>query len=1061
MTNQTTIKPAIGRELSAIDLADALKLPRPTDQQRAVIEAPLEPALVVAGAGSGKTETMANRVLWLLANGHVRAHEVLGLTFTRKAAGELGSRIRRRIEQLASAGLAPEFDPFEAPFAATYNSFANSIYRDHAALIGRDSDGTVLSEASAWQLARSVVLDSRIDRLAQLDKSVDQVTKAVVGLSTAIAEHQVDRAELAEFAAGFLEVERLPLDKRGAKYEDRMSRVREVASLEVLAELAGEFAAAKRKRGLLEYSDQVTFALEIANGFPQVAVELRSRYSVVLLDEYQDTSVVQTRLLAALFAGHPVMAVGDPHQSIYGWRGASAGNLEGFGAAFGAARTFSLSTSWRNGRQILAAANTLVEPLAASSAVPVEPLAPGPAATDRPVGMQFCETLVEEAAHVAEWFASKLASGRAKPSAALLLRTRKTLPYFVQAFREKGVPFHVLGVGGLLQEPEIADLVSALTVVHDPDAGSELIRLLAGSRWRIGPRDLHALKSLAAWLRDRDHAMRPLDDEVRERMRASIAPDEDGSILDALDFVSTVSEDSPLLERFSPQARERLRDAGRCLARLRARSGLDLVDFVSFVQQELLLDIEVIANESRVGGLANLDAFFDAIESYLAIADVATLGGFLSWLRETSRRDDLSPRPEEPEPGSVQVLTIHGAKGLEWDLVAVSRLVADELPAKPLEGTWGWLAFGQLPHELRGDRDELPVLDWRSAQNRKEFVSAVNEYKDATAQRYLLEERRLAYVAVTRARHELLLTGSFWGTQSVQRRPSGFLTELARAGIVPEPPAQSEHDENPLGDLLTHFEWPLDPLGSRRSRVEAAAEAVRSAAAVETGPWHDEIDLLLAERERRLGGPAPLALPARVAASRFKDFVADPGGVAGMLRRPMPERPHRATRLGTLFHSWVEQRYRIPGSLELVDSVAVESDEGEAILDESRFEQLVANFENSPWASMRPVDVEREIHFVLDGHVFVCKIDAVYERGDRFEIVDWKTGQAPANETELAERRLQLALYRLAYAKHRNIALDRIDAMFYFVADDRVVRPARLETEAELVRLWRSAVNAQ
>ena len=117
-----------GHGTSANDIADALGRPRPTEQQRAVIEAPLEPSLVVAGAGSGKTETMANRVLWLLANQRVGPSEILGLTFTRKAAGELAARIRERIAQLAAVGLLGEgYDPFETPTVATYNSYANTI----------------------------------------------------------------------------------------------------------------------------------------------------------------------------------------------------------------------------------------------------------------------------------------------------------------------------------------------------------------------------------------------------------------------------------------------------------------------------------------------------------------------------------------------------------------------------------------------------------------------------------------------------------------------------------------------------------------------------------------------------------------------------------------------------------------------------------------------------------------------------------------------------------------------------------------------------------------------
>ena len=135
-------------QLSAVEIAERLKKHRPTEEQIAVIEAPLEPALVVAGAGSGKTETMAARALWLVANGYVRPAEILGLTFTRKAAGELAERMRTRIAELRAAGLVAEPDPdaaedlgaelLDAPRVATYNSFASTLFRDHAELCRGD-----------------------------------------------------------------------------------------------------------------------------------------------------------------------------------------------------------------------------------------------------------------------------------------------------------------------------------------------------------------------------------------------------------------------------------------------------------------------------------------------------------------------------------------------------------------------------------------------------------------------------------------------------------------------------------------------------------------------------------------------------------------------------------------------------------------------------------------------------------------------------------------------------------------------------------------------------------
>ena len=1051
--------------MSAIEIAVALDQPKPTQQQQAVIEAPLAPALVVAGAGSGKTETMANRVLWLLANELVRPSQILGLTFTRKAAGELAGRVRERIASLAGVGLLGEsYDPFDAPTVATYNSFANTLYRDNAAVLGRESDGAVLGEGAAWQLARTTVARSSHPGLADLDSDLEAIVSAVLTLSRAVGENVANGSAIADFARRFRQIADLPSGSTRGDFEPIAKLASTVGALETLVDLAREYASAKTRRGYVEYSDQVALALEILARDPRIVASQRDAFRVVLLDEYQDTSVVQTRMLARLFAGHPVMAVGDPNQSIYGWRGASASNLDDFAETFApgaAASEFALSTSWRNGIKILAAANELVVPLTATARVRVESLVPSPAASSRSVDTIFAETVVDEAQAVARWLKEALARPRADgtaSTAAILFRARKTQRHFLAALRDQAVRYHVLGIGGLMSEPEIADLVCALTVVNDPSAGLELLRLLAGSRWRIGVQDLFALNRLSSWLRDRDYAQRRYDDDVASTLRASVAEGEGGSIVDALDFIGTAKPGHSALELFSPVGLERLKDAAHTFAKLRSRVGLDLPDFAAFVLQELRLDIEVLANDRRTNATPAIEAFYDAIDSYFSLDDEATLGGFLAWLREAERREDLSPRPEDPQPGTVQILTIHGAKGLEWDNVVVPRLVENELPGTPASGGYlGWLGFGQLPWEFRGDAAELPVFHWQTATTRKEVDTELADFKARVRVHLETEERRLAYVAVTRARHGLLLSGSFWATQSQPRQPSRFLRELEAAEIISALPDASSNDVNPLGDELEIITWPFDPLGGRRSAVEAAAEAVRSATPSLTGPSRHELELLLEERRRRLAPDSLVALPVRVPASRFKDFVSAPATVAAELRRPMPERPYRATQLGTLFHSWVEDRYGSGGDSEELDALPTQLD-GEDLVDAEKLAELKATFERSPWADRKPVAVELEIHLPFDRQVVICKIDAVYESEGRYEIVDWKTGRAPRDERDLEEKQLQLALYRLAYAKFTGIDPGLIDAVFYFVGHDRVIRPEHIFTEDELLARWREVV---
>jgi DNA helicase-2/ATP-dependent DNA helicase PcrA len=232
---------------------------------------------------------------------------------------------------------------------------------------------------------------------------------------------------------------------------------------------------------------------------------------------------------------------------------------------------------------------------------------------------------------------------------------------------------------------------------------------------------------------------------------------------------------------------------------------------------------------------------------------------------------------------------------------------------------------------------------------------------------------------------------------------------------------------------------------------------VRAAVPAASGAEGRELGLLLAERERMIAAAEYVPLPNRVPASRFKDFVTDPAGVAASIRRPMPEKPYRATRLGTLFHSWVEERSGLVGSREVIDALASELEPEEAAVDEAALARLQETFERSEWAGLKPVEVERELHLPFDGRIVICKIDAVYERDGRYQIVDWKTGKAPGSPEELAERQLQLALYRLAFARWKGIDPNEVDAVFYYVADDRTILPDRIYDEHELLTLWRAA----
>lgn len=1094
-------------------LAAALGQFPPTDEQSAVISAPLQPALVVAGAGSGKTETMAGRVVWLVANGLVERSEILGLTFTRKAAGELSERIRRRLTRLSefeARGLVGQLDrlhrigaldelfdleqaaatdaerhrvldrlayesgtsadgiPVESmldrPTVSTYNSFADGIVRENAVRIGRDPETAVLSESAAWLMMRRVVLDSDDERLEQRDNALRTIIDAALRIARDSVDNLVDLDSLAAYGDAFADVLERPSTRAGTTvYADIARAAEQVGGLAMLAGLAEEYQRRKRRAGVIDFSDQVAGAHAIVTAHPPVVAELRQRHRVVLLDEYQDTSVVQTGLLAAVFADSAVMAVGDPHQSIYGWRGASAGNLGDFAGAFapaGDARRYSLATSWRNSAAVLDAANAVLAPLAASSPVPVDRLRPRPGAPRGAVELAYDVDLEAETDRVAEWFervrADRAAQGRST-TGAVLLRSKKHMTRFADALARRGIPHRILGLGGLLSTPEVVDVISALRVISDPTAGSALLRLLSGPRWRVGLADLRALADLGRRLARSDVSLQPLTPEVLEQLRTS-GGDDRASLVDALDFMLRVPREHGWLASFTPTARERLREAAGVFSGLRRAASMPIPELVRLVEVELRLDIELAANESRGPARVASDqlrAFVDELHGFLATDESGSLPSLLAWLDHAERQDEFAPRTEPPEADVVQILTIHGSKGLEWDAVAVGRVVADELPAAARDQQ-GWLGFGVLPYEFRGDARWLPLFGWQEhlAPTQQDLLAELKAFRQHNVDRHREEERRLAYVAVTRARDALLLSGSFWSGTRKPRAPSPFLTEIAEALEHALP--QEEPGENPYLERRELLEWPLDPLGARRARVDAAADDVRSAASGPRATPSPDLALLLAEREARAGG-ARRAAPVRIPASRFKDFVADYDAAVEASLRPLPERPYRETRLGTRFHSWVEQRSGVvaPGPhvdapLWELDDDAGSAGEGHTPAGDAELRRLQENFLRSEWAELQPLEVETEIDFaddtlLADGvpHVVICKLDAVYrrdDRGGRIEIVDWKTGRPPRTPAERSERMLQLEMYRRAYHAKHGVPLDQIDVALYYVGDDLIVR---------------------
>ncbi|WP_410050112.1 PD-(D/E)XK nuclease family protein [Actinomadura sp. CNU-125] len=523
---------------------------------------------------------------------------------------------------------------------------------------------------------------------------------------------------------------------------------------------------------------------------------------------------------------------------------------------------------------------------------------------------------------------------------------------------------------------------------------------------------------------------------------------------------------------------------------LRGQVGLPLPDLVNEVERALGLDIEVAARSGLdpVTARADLDAFIDSAARFAGDAEDPTLGAFLAYLKAAETEEFGLEAGRVGETDSVKLLTVHASKGLEWPVVIVPGLSftaqkngnpakGSIFPSPPANAT-RWTANPRvLPFPLRGDRADLPHL----AGLEKDDLAA---FEQACAERDVREERRLAYVAVTRASALLIVTGYWWGSSGRPLGPSPFLEEVrevcaAGAGKIVAWAARPPQDAtNPLLADPEEAPWPAAP-GDRghtdlsaRERYEAVVEGARmveDAMAGRVRPWAGDeglaaserarmsawardVELLLAERDRGRGGDGTLVeLPGHLSVSSLVSLARDPAALARQIRRPMPRPPAPYARRGTAFHSWLEGRW---GQQRLLDPDELPGAADEDAADDGDLARLQDAFESSEWAAREPLDIEVPFETIIGDRLVRGRMDAVFRSrdGTGYEVVDWKTGRPPSGD-DARFASVQLAAYRVAWAQLAGVPVAEVSAAFHYVRAGVTVRPADLLDAAGLAAL--------
>lgn len=1044
----------------------------PTDEQWNAISYGKAPLSIIAGAGSGKTAVMAARIAYIVSGGWVRPSQVLGLTFTNKAATELDQRIRKALTEV-------DLPPGEEVSVHTYHSFADRLIRDFGPKIGIEPEVALLSDAQAYLLVARLLEEMSFEKLKV--NWLPTVIGWVRSLADACSNHLIDPERVIESDAALLDAYR-------AEGKDPQKDVAEV--LEGRPEVARAVRAyieRKRELGRIDYGDQVSFACRILAEHSDVADALRTRWPVVLLDEYQDTNVAQRKMLGSVYgAGAALTVVGDPDQAIYGWRGATLHNILRFRTHFPAkngapSQMLPLEQSFRCGARILDAANTIIGEIPVERRGLEKTLRPHP---DRGEGLVTADLVATDAAE-AELIADEVKriggdegegiSGSPVPwrEIAILCRSKRLFGKLLHSLTERGVPVEVVGLAGLLETPEVNDLLAYLKLVAQPGDNVSFARVAMGPRWRIHFRDMAAL---ARWAARNTNVYK---ERLAETEGEDVDPGEHRFYLyEALGRIDEVEE-------LSEEAKARFARMHDEIEAVRVElRGLSLVEAIEKVLDASGIEGELLASGSgaALGPRANLAAFLDAAAAFSPLEGEVSMSAFLDYLDTARNVEDMEvaqPRNDD----TVKLMTVHQAKGLEFDVVYIPGLVERLFPTK--RATNPYKSVGELPFEVREDNDYLP--DFLEKKNLTRFHKELQDLEEE-------EERRLAYVAMTRARRAVHLTAAWWyGSSSYERKYpvklGAFFIELAGH---PGDERNDPHDpieavtrrrfeecppENPLLGELTERSrsWPpkdepetddLFPEGWRSLLENALADG----AALEEAIGHSGIAPNGYEKSRAEVAEQLSLVTAEpveevderltsLSVSSLVQLANCPKQFYWTTVRPLPRKPSRAARLGSEIHRWIE--IRSIGQQRLGDPEE-HPDLGPEETQDDRHEprpptlgDLKQTWAKSRFSDVRPRYTEQAFVVSLpQGYLVRGRIDAVYVDADgNWEIVDFKSGRRPDDADEPS--RLQLAIYSLAAQRVWGVDPTRIKVTYLYLRDGAEVTYGAPELDLDEERLLR------
>ncbi len=903
--------------------------------QQAVLDHKTGPMLVVAGAGTGKTRVITEKINKLLDEG-VAPSAILAVTFTEKAAAEMLERVLAH-----RTGFIPDLA------ITTFNGYGNALLHEFGVHIGLASSFGLLSDQAQIIFFRERLDQFKLDYFLPLSGMPDGNITSILDFISRLKQNLVTPEVYADFA------NKLPANDTA-----------ETADKQMHQELAGiytKYIELCRTESFIDYDDQIYLTIQLLEQRPNIRKNLQDRYHTIFIDEFQDTNPMQSRLIDLLVNKQQnLIVVGDDDQAIYGFRGATLNNILSFKERYPNAADAALTVNYRSHQSILDAAHTLIQhndPFRLESTLGINKRLTSDMPGNRPVLNHFTDT-TDELAWIAQDISrrlSELEEGQ-EPSIAILTRSNSSNQAIHRVLEAADIPHRVVGASpDLYAQPVVRMLLELVRTLVEHTNNISLQHTLISDLFGLSNQVIAPLATKAG--REHDHLENLLAD---------------------------VAEAQPALALIkSLRAEAASWPVGRLLWQAITESGY---------KNRLLQNAQ--NDDMSAAAIGHLKQFFDTLRDFEQIATQPTAAQYLlslPVLKASGERVDDTLGITESE---VVISTIHKAKGLEWNTVYVPLLMKGSFPY--LSGSSGI----QVPEELQANTS-------------------------SEADERMAEERRLMYVAATRARQTLILSYADHNKSPAPRKPSPFIDEMFGDGVAEQAPLLE----------ITAGQASLEEPVATNTKIEPPESILKGTVV-------------------------------RLSASQAATILGCPLNFYYKYVLRMPEEPRPSTGYGSLMHALFQQinQGKKDGDMPSLDSLKEQLDrDWKKTGYETREQQEKAHrqahatlerFYEQAITAPAPLHIEHPFEAKLDGQDIILhgRMDVVLDENG-IEIRDYKTGKKGYDQKQAktyASSSHQLAVYALAWQINHDELPARV--ALHYVDDDMIGAVAKQQRSIDTLR---------